>query len=192
MNATTSSSRETKIHGPSKSAARLKLARQWHLYLGTLFAPSIIFFALTGFLQLFGLHEAHPGEAYRPSAWIQRLASIHKNQTIAERHGPPPGLGREQSRPAQASAAEQKRPPSSDEEVRPPQAPKDGRGNEERGSNKVSLALKWFFLATALGLVSSTLLGIYMAFTFNRSRALVWGMLFLGTAIPVGLIAMMA
>jgi hypothetical protein len=40
-------------------------------------------------------------------------------------------------------------------------------------------------------LVFSTLLGLYMAFKYNRSRALVWGMLLLGTAIPVALIAMM-
>jgi ABC-type dipeptide/oligopeptide/nickel transport system permease component len=52
--------------------------------------------------------------------------------------------------------------------------------------------LKGFFLATAVGLILSTLLGIYMAFKFNRSRAMVWGLLLLGTAIPVALIAMMA
>ena len=39
----------------------------------------------------------------------------------------------------------------------------------------------------AVGLAFSTLLGIYMAFKYNRSRALVWGLLLLGTAIPAGL-----
>ena len=70
----------------------LKQARQLHLCLGVLFAPSIIFFALTGALQLFGLHEGHPGEAYQPPALIQKLGSIHKNQSVSERRGPPPGL----------------------------------------------------------------------------------------------------
>jgi hypothetical protein len=41
----------------------------------------------------------------------------------------------------------------------------------------------------AVGLIFSIFLGIYMAFKFNRSRALVWGMLFLGT--PLALIRMM-
>jgi uncharacterized iron-regulated membrane protein len=89
----------------------LKQVRQLHLYLGVFFAPSIIFFALTGSLQLFGLHEGHPGEAYQPPAWVQKLGSIHKNQIVAERRGPPPGF-----------AGEQKRPQESDEARRSPQA----------------------------------------------------------------------
>jgi hypothetical protein len=43
----------------------------------------------------------------------------------------------------------------------------------------------------AVGLIFSTSLGIYMAFKYNRSRALVWSMLLIGTAIPAGLLAMM-
>ncbi len=62
-----SSDKETKLPTPSR-AAWLKQIRQLHLYLGTFFAPSIIFFALTGAIQLFGLHEGHPGEAYQPPA----------------------------------------------------------------------------------------------------------------------------
>jgi len=180
MNLAISSDKETKVQGPSRSAARLKMAREWHLYLGTLFAPSIVFFALTGSLQLFGLHEGHPGDAYQPPAWVQKLPSIHKDQTVSERHGPPPGF-----------AGEQKGPPEPDEVRRSPQPPEGGRRNEEQGQNRFTLALKCFFLATAAGLVFSTLLGLYMAFKYNRSRALVWGMLLLGTAIPVALIAMM-
>jgi hypothetical protein len=78
MNLATDSNAETKLQG-SKSATRLKWARQWHLYLGTLFAPSIIFFAFTGSLQLFSLHESHPGDAYQAPAWVQKLGSIHKD-----------------------------------------------------------------------------------------------------------------
>ena len=181
MNLATNPTTEITMQGPSKSAARLKWARQWHLYLGTLFAPSIIFFAFTGSLQLFGLHESHPGDAYQAPAWVQKLGSIHKDQTISEKHGPPPGFARDQGRP-----------PESGETRRPQQPPQGGRPNEGRKSNKLTLALKWFFLATALGLTFSTFLGIYMAFRFNRSRALVWGMLFLGTAIPLALIVMRA
>jgi hypothetical protein len=110
---------------------------------------------------------------------VQKLGSVHKNQTVSERRGPPPGF-----------AGEQKRPAESDDGRRPPQ-PEGGRRNEEGGANKLTLALKCFFLAMAVGLVFSTLLGIYMAFKYNRSRALVWSMLLIGTAIPAGLLAMM-
>lgn len=145
-----------------------------HLYLGTFFAPSILFFALTGALQLFGLHEGHPGDKYQPPAWVAKLGSLHKNQTLAERRGPPPG-----------SASGQMRPPENQrEEGRP-------TPGEDRRENKFTLALKWFFLAMSIGLVFTTLLGIYMAFKFNRSRALIWSTLLAGTAIPATLIILL-
>ena len=175
----TSSKREPKTSDPSKSAARLKLARQWHFYLGTLFAPSIIFFAFSGAMQLFGLHEIRPGRTYQPPVWIQKMGSIHKKQTLSLRHGPPPGF-----------AGEQRRLPAGNQALRRLR-PDGGHRNQEQRSNKFTLALKWFFLATAVGLAFSTLLGVYMAFKFNRSRVLVWGLLLLGTAIPVALLAMM-
>ncbi|WP_348263341.1 hypothetical protein P8935_02030 [Telmatobacter sp. DSM 110680] len=184
MNTATNSNVEAKLQGPSKSAARLKWARQWHLYLGTLFAPSILFFAFTGSLQLFGLHESHPGDSYQAPAWVQRLASIHKDQVIRKQHGPPPDPAKQQSRPPQSDEAQRTSQPVHSQ-------PGGGRQNEESGPSKLTLALKWFFLAVAAGLIFSTLLGIYMAFKFNRSRALVWGMLFLGTAIPLALVLMM-
>jgi hypothetical protein len=44
--------------------------------------------------------------------------------------------------------------------------PEGGRRNEERKSNKFTLALR-FFLAMSVGVVFSALLGIYMAFKYN-------------------------
>jgi hypothetical protein len=173
---TLSSDKETKLPAPSSRAAWLKQVRQLHLYLGTFFAPSIVFFALTGALQLFSLHEGHPGETYQPPAWVAKLGSIHKNQTLAERRGPPPGR-----------ANEQRKPPELNGERRAPRS--EARRLHESG---FTLALKWFFLATSIGLVFTTVLGIYMAFKYNRSRILVWSMLFAGTAIPAALIAMTA
>jgi hypothetical protein len=182
MNSTTSSDKEQESVKPHNPAARLKLARQWHLYLGTFFAPSIIFFAFTGSLQLFGLHEGHPGEAYQPPAWIQKLASIHKDQNVSEKHGPPPDFAGRQERSSESDKAGQPR------EREPEGLPR----REERGENKFTLVLKLFFLAMAVGLVFSTSLGIYMAFRYNRSRALVWTLLLVGAAIPITLIALMA
>src|ERR1700722_11058164 len=58
--------------------------RQWHSYIGLFIAPSVLFFAMTGSLQIFRLHEA-PGD-YRPPALIERLASVHKDQVLEPHH----------------------------------------------------------------------------------------------------------
>ena len=159
----------------SRKGKWLKQVRQLHLYLGTLFAPAILFFAFTGALQLFGLHEGHPGETYQPPSWIAKLASIHKKQTLAERRGPSRHFDRE-GNPGQAPKAADATAP---------------RGEREPGNSKTTLLLKWFFLAASLGLVITTLLGVYRAFKYNRSRALVWGLLVAGTVIPAALIGLM-
>lgn len=179
MASTQSSHTETKPPAQSRRATWLKRVRQLHLYLGIFFAPSIVFFALSGALQLFGLHESHPGKKYQPPAWIEKLASIHKDQTISEKHGPPPGT------------RDGPRPPEFSEANRPPE-PERGDHNEDRAESKSTLALKWFFLAMAVGLIFTTFLGAYMAFAYNRSRILIWSLLLAGTAIPAVLIAMMA
>jgi hypothetical protein len=61
--------------------------RRWHAWLGLFIAPSVIFFSLTGAVQLFSLHEAH-GD-YQPPALIEKLSSLHKDQEFAlGHHGP--------------------------------------------------------------------------------------------------------
>jgi hypothetical protein len=146
----------------------MKKIRQLHLYLGTLFAPAIIFFAFTGALQTFGLHESPGGSAARRPAWIAKLAEIHKNQRLGQpREGRPPG----EPRPAAPSRpADEFRPPGP-----PPAAPSP-------------LPLKIFVLFMAIGLISTTLLGVYMAFKYNRDRRVVWGLLLLGILLPIVLL----
>ena len=170
-----------KSPAPSNRAVWLKQVRQLHLYLGTFFAPSILFFAFSGALQLFGLHEGHPGEKYQPPAWVEKLGSVHKDQTIAEKHGPPPGIGGGQMRPPEAHNEGGQRSPGQGQ---------GGPRNEGKRENPFTFGLKLFFLGTSLGLVTTTLLGIYMAFKFNRSRALVWSLLIGGTVIPAALVAL--
>lgn len=60
----------------------MKLLRQLHLYLGCFFAPLVAFFAFTGLVQTYGLHEA-PKNAPQPSAWIRAVAMVHKHQNLA-------------------------------------------------------------------------------------------------------------
>jgi hypothetical protein len=57
---------------------RLAAIRRFHHYIGVFIAPSLLFFAFTGALQLFSLHEAHG--AYHPPALVESLGKVHKDQ----------------------------------------------------------------------------------------------------------------
>ncbi len=60
--------------------------RIWHMYIGILIAPSVLFFALTGALQIFSLHEAHG--SYVPPPLLEKLRRMHKDQVFARKeHG---------------------------------------------------------------------------------------------------------
>lgn len=139
------------------------MARRVHAYLSVLVAPTVLFFAFTGALQLFSLHEAH-GD-YRPPALIEKLGSLHKDQRFAlgKHHGPPPA-------PAKAASA-----------------PKDAREEEDTTPIRERV-LKWLFLAAAIGLITSTSLGLWMALTQNRRRGLICPLLLVGAAAPVAIL----
>ena len=64
----------------------LKTIRKAHLYLGTIFAPLVIFLAFSGALQTFELHDPPKGSFFKPHGWIMTLAQVHKNQRT---EGPP-------------------------------------------------------------------------------------------------------
>ena len=51
-----------------------------------------------------------------------------------------------------------------------------------------SYPLKWFVVLMAAGLISTSILGIYMAFKYNRDRRIVWAMIILGIIIPIALL----
>jgi hypothetical protein len=129
--------------------------RQIHLYVGVAIAPSVLFFALTGMLQLFSLHEPH-GD-YRPAPVIEKLGMLHKDQVFALKPKPP--------RPATARASQ-----------------------PQPGPRPSVLALKVFFLTVAVGLTLSTLLGLWMALTQARHKAVVMALLGLGVFVPLVLV----
>jgi len=149
------------------TAATLKFIRQTHLYAGVFIAPALLFFAFTGALQTFSLHETTPGSAYRPPAWVVRLSQLHKNQTIAVplRKLPPAADTPQGAKPANAAPA--KAPDVT--------APKP----------KTHLPMKIFFLLVAIGLMTSTLTGLYMAYRYSRSWIAITGLLLAGIAIPL-------
>jgi hypothetical protein len=63
---------------PLIDVARL---RAWHAYIGMFIAPMIVFFSLSGCLQIFDFHEAHAG--YTPPPLLSALGRLHKDQVFA-------------------------------------------------------------------------------------------------------------
>jgi hypothetical protein len=64
---------------------------------------------------------------------------------------------------------------------------KDQRASHEPGRQR-SVPLQWFVALMSLGLISTSLLGIYMAFKYNRDKRLVFGLIIMGCVIPIALL----
>jgi hypothetical protein len=131
--------------------------RIWHMYLGILIAPSVLFFALTGALQIFSLHEAHG--SYEPPPLIEKLSRLHKDQVFAQK---------EHEEDKSEGAGAQEHPKAENEDQ-----PRLG-----------TVLLKWFCLLVALGLSISTLLGLWMGLTQLRRRRTGWWLLAVGIIVP--------
>jgi hypothetical protein len=184
----------------SSSHTLLKYFRLIHLYLGVFITPALLFFAFTGALQTFSLHETTRGSSYKPPAWAVILAQIHKKQTtvVPVRKLPPPDrpeksgdkptdkiddnpverltnkLTTDKSQPAAPSVATQLAPNAS---PKPSDAPAPKPHN--------ALPLKIFFLFVSIGLFISTLTGLYMSYKYIRNRILITAILIAGVVIPV-------
>jgi hypothetical protein len=155
----------------SSSHVVLKYTRLLHLYLGVFIAPALLFFAFTGALQTFSLHETTRGSSYKPPAWAVTLAQIHKKQTpvVPARKLPPP------DKPAADKASTV--PPQPSSPPKTPDAPAPKTHNP--------LPLKIFFLLVAIGLFVSTLTGLYMSYRYLRNWLLITAILLAGILIPI-------
>jgi hypothetical protein len=140
--------------------------RTLHTYVGMLIAPTVIFFASTGMLQIYSLHEAHG--SYTPAPLIEKLAATHKDQrfSLGRTHGgEKPSAKRAESAAADAGA---------------------------RRPRLATLLLKLFFTAVAIGLIFSTLLGVWMALQQRLKRRVYIVLLLIGSLAPVVLAALTA
>jgi hypothetical protein len=153
------------IHPVAEAVTILNRAtiRKWHSYIGLFTAPSVLFFALTGALQLFHLHEEH-GD-YKPLPLIEKLGSVHKDQEFAAggHHGPPGGG--------------------------PPQGPGPGGPDDgEKGEAPATFVLKGFFLLVALSLSVSTVFGLWIGLVHTPRRTVGLSLVVAGTLIPIVLL----
>jgi hypothetical protein len=168
----------------SKGHAVLKFLRKIHLYLGIFTAPALLFFAFTGAMQTFSLHETTQGSSYKPPLWIATLAQIHKKQdwrVPLRKVRPPvengaPGGGEQGSKGAKGSGEQAGKDQA---------APAEKSGTASAPAPKNHLPMKFFFLLVAMSLATSTLTGIYMSYKYNRGWLLLTGLLMAGLAIPL-------
>ena len=153
------------------SATTLKALRQIHNFVGLFFAPTILFFAITGGLQMFGLHETSRGSSYVPPALLVHLSQLHKKGTL---YLPP----KRTPQPATAKGDDVKPDAPKPEAPKAPAAtPTAPRPNP--------LPMKIFFAATALALVTSTCTGILMGWKYARRKSAVLLTLTAGIVLPV-------
>jgi hypothetical protein len=134
--------------------------RLWHNYIGIFIAPSVIFFALTGAVQIFSLHEAHG--RYVPPAVIEKLSSVHKDQVFAQK-------------------------PHEEHDELASQPPAAAEHEDDHGPALGTILLKCFFLFVAISLTASTALGLWIGLThIQRKRTGRW-LLLAGVVLPVAL-----
>lgn len=161
----------------TQSHALLRVLRKLHLYLGVFTAPALLFFAFTGALQTFSLHETTPGSSYKPPAWIASLAQLHKKQSAAI----PARRPRPNAAPPDSPVAKAPNAPA----TLPQQPPDRQSAANPAPKPKGHLPMKIFFLLVSAGLFLSTVTGIYMAYRYSRSRLLITGLLLAGVALPL-------
>ncbi|MEP6897651.1 MAG: PepSY domain-containing protein [Rhodanobacter sp.] len=165
----------------------LKTIRSIHLYLGVFTAPALFFFAITGGLQTFSLHEATRGSEYKPPAWLASAAQLHKKQTTT--------MPTRRARPSEGAA------PGTDSRVTPvpgASAPigavtddhpvPAAQSSMEAGPPKPKknlLPMKLFFALVSLSLFLSTLTGLYMAWRFSRRPKLIGTVFAAGIIVPL-------
>ena len=164
----------------------LKFVRQLHLYLGVFTAPMLLFFAITGGLQTFSLHETTRGSSYTPPGWLASMAQLHKKQTTvmpvrkaraSEVATPGTDLHGVDTAVAATAANAQ-----ADMRAAPPSGSADSTSAKPK---KNLLPMKIFFELVALSLLISTLTGLYMAWRYSRKPKLVGALLLGGVLAPV-------
>jgi hypothetical protein len=161
----------------SKGHAVLRLLRKVHLYIGIFTTPALIFFAFTGAMQAFSLHETTPGSSYKPPAWIVTLGQLHKKQTTVV----PP----RRPRPAALESAPGDRQRGGAQQTSS-QLPNGG--GQAVAAQKSHLPMKVFFLLVSVSLLTSALTGLYMSYKYSRSSWTVTGLLVAGLVAPMALL----
>lgn len=134
--------------------------RQYHLYLGVLFAPLLLLFSISGVVQTYRI----PDKPDAP-AWIKWIAAIHKDQAAPHE---------KRAKPAVAKV-------EGDHDHDHDQGDKPAGGAPKRPD---PLPLKIFVTLMSLGLIASILLGLTVALTNRTTQRISIVLLVVGTVLP--------
>jgi hypothetical protein len=126
-------------------------------------------------LQIYSLHEAHG--SYTPPAFIEELSAVHKDQRFSMDHhgGPAGGEHQHDGRTGIGSATR-----------------REAHADQAHHAHFATALLKAFFALVAIGLVFSTLAGIWMALQQRLRRRTHLVLLLVGTIVPLILGALTA
>lgn len=163
---------KTQSAGQSRVLMTPRLLRDLHTYLAVFFAPTILFFALTGSLQVFGLHEGHDN-GYTPPAFVEKLSQVHIHMRYEMKPRRP--------EPVKSTISQAAKP----SEPSPVKAAEPAKPKAKRGP---SVATKAFFGAAAIGLTLASLLGLWIGLTQGRLRKVSAILAVLGAALPFALV----
>ena len=141
--------------------------RTLHAYAGMLIAPTVLFMALTGLLQIYSLHEDHG--AYHAPRVLEVLGSLHKDQKL-----PGAGGGHDHH-------------DADDDHDADHDHDHDDHDHDKGGpAHPWAVALlKAFFAVVAVGLFASTSVGIWMACQNRLRRRTHLILLAAGVVIPL-------
>ena len=174
----------------SRSHAVLKFLRQVHLYIGVFTTPALLFFAITGALQSFSLHEQTRGSSYKPPALLAQLAQLHKKQTTVlpvrrpQTSGPDKGQGKGPDKATDKGTVTDRGQGSTQPGAGLPSKTPDSAG-QQVAPQKSHLPMKIFFLLVSISLVMSTLTGLYLSYKYSRGWILMTSLLIAGLVLPI-------
>ena len=139
----------------------MKTIRLVHFYLGVFFAPLVIFFAFTGILQVFKLHETYRDTPGSEGDWVAWFGQFHKEQAWI-----PPRVAPAKADPAKAAPA---------------------AASKAKPRSPASNPSSWLVALMGVALITTTFLGLYIAFNYPSRRRQFLLTLAAGIAIPLAL-----
>ncbi|MEO5813485.1 MAG: PepSY domain-containing protein [Rhodanobacter sp.] len=165
----------------------LKFLRTLHVYLGVFAAPALLFFAFTGGLQTFSLHETTRGSSYAPPAWLASAAHLHKKATLevpVRRARPLVAGGARLPADGASNAAGMMQPVVA---ITPHTASMGATTPAVRAPGWL-LALKIFFAVISGSLLISVLSGLIIAYRLSHRPYLLNMLVLAGVLLPLALL----
>ncbi|MDB5707946.1 MAG: hypothetical protein JWL96_16 [Sphingomonas bacterium] len=156
-------------------ATTQRTLRQYHHYIGVFLAPAILFFAISGAFQTFRLTE-EKGWGSTPPSWLVWVAAVHKDQAPPHENpvGPKPAAAADHH---DGDDADHHDADHHDDAAPAAEAPQPAKGPSP-------LPLKIFVVLMAIGLITSTLLGVTIALNNRATRRVSILMLVAGAVLP--------